>query len=201
MARVQFLGPVWVGLILLRGPVLRQSQLVIPEPANTHAGIVCFPHSGRPCGWSAETMQESFAFFIQGAESLREDQLIYVMARENMFFIIWGNRHLRHSCDANFTIMLVNAAAASNNCQAAKKYGVTACNVRRWRVQKDHLKNANSKRKANRGPQSQFWLSESWKVGSSYNQGCPVFGPVALAQRHSLLKVRLDKKRGRFQAT
>ena len=44
----------------------------------------------------------------------------------------------------------------------AKKYGGTECNIRRWRVQKDCLKNANSKRKAYRGPQSQFWLSESF---------------------------------------
>ena len=29
-------------------------------------------------------------------------------------------------------------------------------------VQKDHLKKANSKRKAYHGPQSQFWLSESF---------------------------------------
>ena len=64
------------------------------------------------------------------------------------------NSHLRRSYDANFKIMVVNAAEASNNCQAAKKYGVTECNVRRWRVQKDRLRNADSKRKAYRGPQS-----------------------------------------------
>ena len=50
------------------------------------------------------------------------------------------NRHLRRSYDANFKIMVVNAAEASNNCQPAKKYGVTVFNVRRWRVQKDRLK-------------------------------------------------------------
>ena len=38
-------------------------------------------------------------------------------------------RHQRWSYDANFTIMVVNAAEASNNCQPAKKYGVTECNV------------------------------------------------------------------------
>ena len=55
------------------------------------------------------------------------------------------NRHLRQSCGANYKIMVVNAAEASNNCQAAKKYGVvTERNVRRWRVQKDRLKNANA---------------------------------------------------------
>ena len=41
------------------------------------------------------------------------------------------NRHLRRSYDANFTIMVVNAADVSNNSQVAKKYGVTECNVRR----------------------------------------------------------------------
>uniref|UniRef100_A0A1A7X7M9 HTH CENPB-type domain-containing protein n=1 Tax=Iconisemion striatum TaxID=60296 RepID=A0A1A7X7M9_9TELE len=50
--------------------------------------------------------------------------------------------------------MVVNAAEASNNCQATRKYGVSECNIRRWRVQRDRLRNANSKRKAFRGPQS-----------------------------------------------
>ena len=36
------------------------------------------------------------------------------------------NRHLRRSYDTNFNVMAVNAAEASNNGQAAKKYGVTA---------------------------------------------------------------------------
>ena len=63
-------------------------------------------------------------------------------------------RHLRWSYDADFKIMVVNAAEAPNNCQPAEKYRVTECNVRRWRVQKDRLKNANSKRKAYRGPPS-----------------------------------------------
>ena len=39
------------------------------------------------------------------------------------------NRHLRWSYDANFKIMVVNAAEASNNCQPAKKYGVTLRSV------------------------------------------------------------------------
>ena len=54
--------------------------------------------------------------------------------------------------------MVVSDAKASNNCWAAKKYGVMECNVQSWLVQKDRLKNANSKRKAYCGPQSQFWL-------------------------------------------
>ena len=68
------------------------------------------------------------------------------------------NRHLRWSYDANFMIMVVSDAKASNNCWAAKKYGVMECNVQSWLVQKDRLRNANSKRKAYCGPQSQFWL-------------------------------------------
>ena len=39
------------------------------------------------------------------------------------------NRHLRRSFDAVFKIMVVNAAEAPNNCQPAKKNGVTECNV------------------------------------------------------------------------
>ena len=50
--------------------------------------------------------------------------------------------------------MVVNKAESSNNCQAAKKFGVTECNVRRWRAPKQRLKDANSQRKSYRGPQS-----------------------------------------------
>ena len=34
-------------------------------------------------------MQDLFAFFIVEFGRLREDQLIYVETRENVFFIIW----------------------------------------------------------------------------------------------------------------
>ena len=34
-------------------------------------------------------MQESLVFLILGVGSLREDQLIYVDTRENVFFMIW----------------------------------------------------------------------------------------------------------------
>ena len=40
-------------------------------------------------GWSAETMQESFVFLILGVGRLREDQLIYVETREDVFLITW----------------------------------------------------------------------------------------------------------------
>ena len=44
--------------------------------------------------------------------------------------------------------MVVNKAESSNNCQAAKKFGVTESNVRRWRAPKQRLKDANSQRKS-----------------------------------------------------
>ena len=34
-------------------------------------------------------MQESLGFIILAVDRLREDRLIYVKTRENMFFIIW----------------------------------------------------------------------------------------------------------------
>ena len=34
-------------------------------------------------------LQESLVFLILGVGRLREDQLMYVETRENMFFIIW----------------------------------------------------------------------------------------------------------------
>ena len=40
--------------------------------------------------WAAETMQESLVFLILGVGRLREDQLIYVETKENVFFFkIW----------------------------------------------------------------------------------------------------------------
>ena len=52
--------------------------------------------------------------------------------------------------------MVINAAAAPNNCQPAKKYGVTECDVQRWRVQKERLETLTV-RKAQRGrPSGRF---------------------------------------------
>ncbi|XP_068179080.1 uncharacterized protein [Antennarius striatus] len=65
-----------------------------------------------------------------------------------------ANQQLRRSYDRNFKMMVINEAESSNNCKAAVKYGVPECNVRRWRAQKDRLKNAHSQRKTFRGPQS-----------------------------------------------
>ncbi|XP_056449469.1 neurotrimin isoform X4 [Gadus chalcogrammus] len=64
--------------------------------------------------------------------------------------------------------MVVNKAESSNNCQAAKKFGVTECNVRRWRAPKQRLKDANSQRKSYRGPQSgRLITSEKTRFGRS----------------------------------
>ncbi|XP_057692639.1 zinc finger protein 649-like [Corythoichthys intestinalis] len=74
------------------------------------------------------------------------------------------NRQLRRSYDVNFKMMVINEAESSNNCKAAVKYGVRECNVRRWRTQKDHLKNAHGQRKAFRGPQSGRFQELEWRV-------------------------------------
>ena len=66
--------------------------------------------------------------------------------------VVQVNQQLRRSYDVNFKMTVINES--SNNYKAAVKYGVTECNVRRWRAQKDQLKNAPSQRKAFRGPQS-----------------------------------------------
>ena len=59
--------------------------------------------------------------------------------------------------------MVVNNAE-STNCQAAKKFGVTECNIRRWRAEKQRLKDANSQRKSFRGPQSGRFIEVDRRV-------------------------------------
>lgn len=72
-------------------------------------------------------------------------------SRSKLGQVTW---QLRRSYDANFKMMVIIEAESSNNCKAAVKYGVTECYVRRWRAQKDRLKNAPGQRKAFRGPRS-----------------------------------------------
>ena len=95
----------------------------------------------------------------------------------------WGkltDRHLRRSYDANFTIMVVNAADVSNNSQVAKKYGVTEFDVQRSKIAgpKVRLKNTNSKRKAYRGPQSGCFQETDRRVcefvSEKRNKGIPI---------------------------
>lgn len=59
----------------------------------------------------------------------------------------------RRYYDANFKIMVINHAKISNNCAAARKYGISEANVRRWINDEARLKNARSTRKAFSGPQ------------------------------------------------
>lgn len=58
----------------------------------------------------------------------------------------------RRSYDANFKLMVINHAELTSNNEAGRKFGVSECNVRRWRQMKDRLKNANTTRKSFRGP-------------------------------------------------
>uniref|UniRef100_A0A8C5ADR7 HTH CENPB-type domain-containing protein n=1 Tax=Gadus morhua TaxID=8049 RepID=A0A8C5ADR7_GADMO len=74
------------------------------------------------------------------------------------------NKQQRRSYDANFKITVVNKAASTNNCQAAKKFGVRECNVRRWRAEKQCLKDANSQRKSYHGPQSGRFIEVDRRV-------------------------------------
>ena len=41
-------------------------------------------------------MQESLVFLILGVGRLREDQLIYVETRKNLFFIIWDRAEMSY---------------------------------------------------------------------------------------------------------
>ena len=54
------------------------------------------------------------------------------------------NKHERRSYDANFKLIVVNEAERTNNVRAGTKFDVTECNVRRWRLQKNELRNAHS---------------------------------------------------------
>uniref|UniRef100_A0A3Q1GUX3 Pogo transposable element derived with KRAB domain n=1 Tax=Acanthochromis polyacanthus TaxID=80966 RepID=A0A3Q1GUX3_9TELE len=88
------------------------------------------------------------------------------------------SKQQRRSYDANFKLMVINAAESANNCQAAKKYGVTECHVRQWQAQKQRLKNANTMRKAFRGPKSGRFKEIDRKVceyiTEKRNDGMPI---------------------------
>jgi hypothetical protein len=55
----------------------------------------------------------------------------------------WASSRLR-SYDANSKLMVINQAVAISNSTAGKKFGATECNVCRWRLMKDKLRNVNS---------------------------------------------------------
>uniref|UniRef100_A0A672HC27 HTH CENPB-type domain-containing protein n=1 Tax=Salarias fasciatus TaxID=181472 RepID=A0A672HC27_SALFA len=88
------------------------------------------------------------------------------------------NKQQRRSYDANFKLMVINAAESSNYCQAARRYGVAECRVRYWRAQKERLQNANTMRKAFRGPKSGLFREidrrVSEYVSEKRNEGMPI---------------------------
>lgn len=111
---------------------------------------------------------------------------------------------LRRSYDAAFKIMVINEAETSNNCQAAKKYGVTECHVRKWRAQKDNLRNANSQRKAFRGPKSGRFQELERRVCEYVAERCTegVHLPRADIQTKALeVAEQLNISRSRFEAS
>lgn len=63
-------------------------------------------------------------------------------------------RGVRRSYDAGFKLMVVEYAESTNNCQAAKQFGVLEKNVRDWRKVKPQLQNAHAMRRAFRGPKN-----------------------------------------------
>lgn len=64
------------------------------------------------------------------------------------------SRGMRRSYDAGFKLMVVEYAESTNNCQAAKQFGVLEKNVRDWRKVKPQLQNAHAMRRAFRGPKN-----------------------------------------------
>lgn len=64
------------------------------------------------------------------------------------------SKWIRRSYDANFKVIVPHYATQTNNCQAARRYGVNESNVRNWKADLNRLKNANSSRKAFRGPKT-----------------------------------------------
>ncbi|XP_016076166.1 PREDICTED: pogo transposable element with KRAB domain isoform X3 [Miniopterus natalensis] len=64
------------------------------------------------------------------------------------------SRGMRRSYDAGFKLMVVEFAESTNNCQAAKQFGVLEKNVRDWRKVKPQLQNAHAMRRAFRGPKN-----------------------------------------------
>lgn len=114
------------------------------------------------------------------------------------------NRNRRRSYDANFKLMVVNEAERTNNVRAGKRYDVTECNVRRWRSQKDELKNAHSERRGYRGPQTGRFTEIDRRVcdyvTEKRNEGMPI--PRAVMQQKALeVATELNIARAEFKAS
>jgi transposase-like protein len=56
-------------------------------------------------------------------------------------------KSMRWSYDADFKLIVIKHVEETNNCAAARKFGVAEPNVRHWRKQKELSKGANSTRK------------------------------------------------------
>jgi hypothetical protein len=63
---------------------------------------------------------------------------------------------IRRSYDAKCKVTAINYAEKTNNCSAARKFGVAEANLRRRREQKEKLRNAKCIRKSFRGPKHGF---------------------------------------------
>lgn len=100
--------------------------------------------------------------------------------------------------------MVVNEAERTNNVRAGKRYDVTECNVRRWRSQKDELKNAHSERRGYRGPQTGHFTEIDRRVcdyvTEKRNEGMPI--PRAVMQQKALeVATELNIARAEFKAS
>ena len=61
---------------------------------------------------------------------------------------------MRRNHDYNYKLEARKETKKSNNVQAARKFGVSQTNIRRWRKNEDKVKKANSTRNAVRGPKN-----------------------------------------------
>lgn len=78
----------------------------------------------------------------------------YDLSAEDLAAKFQFSRGMRRSYDAGFKLMVVEFAESTNNCQAAKQFGVLEKNVRDWRKVKPQLQNAHAMRRAFRGPKN-----------------------------------------------
>ncbi|XP_037362458.1 pogo transposable element with KRAB domain [Talpa occidentalis] len=78
----------------------------------------------------------------------------YDLSAEDLAGKFQFSRGMRRSYDAGFKLMVVEYAESTNNCQAAKQFGVLEKNVRDWRKVKPQLQNAHAMRRAFRGPKN-----------------------------------------------
>jgi transposase-like protein len=86
-------------------------------------------------------------------------------------------KSMRWSCDTNFKLLVIRHTEETNNCAAARKFGVAEPNVRRWRKQKELLKGVNSTRKEFGGPKHENFNAVTrkfWSLLEKRKNGLPV---------------------------